>query len=268
MKDENRLCLSFFIILLMTIIVICIDYTEASAETWCLAGDFNGWNNASHPLFDDGTHGDQTAGDGIYSRQYTIPSAGRHEWKIVEQGNWPNNFPASGNSWLNTTLPDQDVLFTFDTNDYSGVSGIVFHPTQNIVHCFDSPISFTAAGDFQGWDNSNPATQLSNAGGGIYKLIYQIPSAGSYMAKIVSTNSWDGFGLDGRSVNSPNIAFSTSVSNEEVTFILNYNTGRVFIGNPPTPSIPTLSEWGMITFALLITGVAIVILRKGRNVAA
>lgn len=49
MKDENRLCLSFFIILLITIIVICIDYTEASAETWCLAGDFNGWDNASHP---------------------------------------------------------------------------------------------------------------------------------------------------------------------------------------------------------------------------
>lgn len=44
------------------------------------------------PLFDDGTHGDAVAGDGIYTRQETIPflaPRGRHRLKVTaesEQG--------------------------------------------------------------------------------------------------------------------------------------------------------------------------------------
>jgi len=227
-------------IFLVTLILSCVDDTEVLAEPWCLAGNFNGWDNTSNPLVDDGTLGDQVAGDGIYSLLYTISVTGHYEWKIVEQGNWAISFPASGNSWLNTVNENQDILFTFDTNNYSGVPGMIFLPTQNIVNCNDSPsASFTAVGDFQGWDNSNPATQMTDIGDGFYSLVYPVSTPGAYIARIVNTGSWDGFGSDGRSVNLNNIAFSTSLPNEDVTFILDYNSGRVFIGDPPVPSVPT-----------------------------
>ena len=32
--------------------------TPLASSTWCVAGGFQGWDNASMPLYDDGTHGD------------------------------------------------------------------------------------------------------------------------------------------------------------------------------------------------------------------
>ncbi len=50
----------------------------AAASAWCVAGSFQsggGWNNGSDPLYDDGTHGDLVAGDGIYSLDYSVAKA-------------------------------------------------------------------------------------------------------------------------------------------------------------------------------------------------
>ncbi|GAP62309.1 hypothetical protein ARMA_0732 [Ardenticatena maritima] len=215
----------------------------SSSGNWCLAGDFNSWDNASTPLYDDGTHGDLLGGDGIFSLDVTIPTAGRYEWKVVECGNWSNTYPAQ-NAWLSTASDNRTVKFTFDTNDHSADAGVALLPTQNIVNAWDdAPTTYTAVGDFQGWNNSDPATALTHHGNGWHTLMYTITTAGAYIGKVTSTGSWDAFGADGRSKDAANIAFSTTSDNQPVLFVLDAQEGRVNIlpqgggtTPPPTPS--------------------------------
>ncbi|HQE92394.1 MAG TPA: alpha-amylase family glycosyl hydrolase [Anaerolineae bacterium] len=201
----------------------------AAPSRWCVAGSFQGWNNASTPLYDDGTHGDVIPEDGIFSLDYTVAAADRYEWKVVKCGDWGTTHPAQ-NAWFNTAAASQKVKFTFDTNDHSGDAGWDLLPAQNIVNVVDTlPISFTAVGDFQGWNNANSATAMTYVGSGIYYLAYSIATPGDYNGKVVATGTWDGFGADGRSTDAANIAFTTATVNETVIFLLDTNTGRMLI---------------------------------------
>lgn len=197
---------------------------------WCVAGAFQGWNNASDPMNDDGTGGDLIAGDGVYSLEYTVATADRHEWKVVECGNWGNTHPAQ-NSWIFTSAANQVVRFTLDTNDHSGDAGAPAAPASFIVNANDDLVaSFTAVGDWQGWDNGNPATLMTDMGHGIYRLAYAVGTAGAHQAKIVQTGSWgEQFVADGRAVDGTPIDFTTSVANELTIFLLDTNTGRVTV---------------------------------------
>jgi glycosidase len=197
---------------------------------WCVAGEINGWNNSSDPMHDDGTHGDMLALDGVYSLMFTIASAGTYQWKAVECGNWGNAHPAA-NSWVTTSAANQVVTFMLDTNDYSANAGKPLLPTANIVNVSGEslPASFTAVGDFQGWNNTDPNTLLTDMGKGYYRLVYTIPSAGSYIGKVVLTGSWNGFGADGRSTNAANISFTTTTADQQVVFLLDSFTGRLLI---------------------------------------
>jgi len=197
---------------------------------WCVAGSMNGWNNTANPMFDDGTNGDLIAEDGIYSLALSVPTAGFSGWKVVECGNWDNAFPGA-DSWLITNDLDQLVTFTFDTNDYSLNAGMVLLPASNIVNAIgdDLPTSFTAVGDFQGWNNTDLNTLMTNMGNGFYRLVYTIPSAGSYIGKAVITNTWNGFGADGRSSDAANISFTTTEPNQDVVFLLDSFSGRMLI---------------------------------------
>ncbi len=211
----------------------------AAPSNWCVAGSFNGWNNASEPLYDDGTHGDVIPEDGIFSLDYTVAAVGRYEWKVFACGNWAPGFPAD-NAWFNTSATNQVVKFTFDTNDHSGDAGWKLLPAQNIVNVVDTlPTSFTAVGDFQGWNNNNPATLMTHVGNGLYYLAYQVPTPGSYIGKVVAAGTWDGFGGDGRNSNATNIAFTTTAANETVIFLLDTNTGRMLI----TPNGSGTGNW-------------------------
>jgi pullulanase-type alpha-1,6-glucosidase len=203
--------------------------TAQTSSDWCVAGSFQGWNNASHPLNDAGQDGDIFPNDGIYSLNFTIADTGRHEFKIVECGNWDIAYP-SQNSWFFTNEVDQTVIFTFDSNDRSGDAGAMLTPSQNIVNVWgdDLPTSFTAVGSFQGWNNANLDTQMSHEGNGIYRLAYEIASSGTYEAKIVATGSWDEqFVLDGRASDGPGIFFTTTEPDQTVIFLLDSRRGRV-----------------------------------------
>ena len=201
------------------------------AETsWCLAGAMNGWNNASDPMYDDGTHGDQLAGDSVYSLSLTIPSPDTYQWKAVECGSWGNVHPAA-NSWFITSAANQLVIFTLDTNDYSANAGMALLPAGNIVNVTGDtlPTSFTAVGDFQGWNNADPTTLMTDMGKGYYRLVYTVPSADDYIGKVVATGTWNAFGADGRSVDAANIGFTTTTADEQVVFLLDSYTGRMLI---------------------------------------
>ncbi len=197
---------------------------------WCVAGGFNGWNNGSQPLFDDGTNGDLVANDGIFSFAYTYAASGLQEWKAVECNTW-NGFPPSGNAWAHTSAANQTVLFQLDTHDYSADAGATLYPTQQIVHSWgdDLPDSFTAVGDFNGWNNADPATEMVDEGNGIYRLELQIATAGSYIGKVTETGTWHAYGLNGRSTDAGNLSFTTATDNETVVFLLDTNTSRVTV---------------------------------------
>jgi glycosidase/PKD repeat protein len=203
-----------------------VQSNGASAGDWCLAGGFQGWDNASDPLFDDGTNGDLLGGDGVFTLDYTVAAAGRYEFKVVACGDWGTAFP-SQNSWVYTTSDNQVVKFTFDTNDHSG-DILQLVPQQNIVNAWDSPpTAYTAVGDWQGWDNGNAATGMTAVGDGLYLLDYEIATGGVYQAKIVQTGSWtEQFVIDGRAIDGTPHGFQTLADNLNVTFLMDVVTGR------------------------------------------
>jgi glycosidase len=203
---------------------------QLTAVNWCFASDLNGWNNSSTPMYDDGSNGDYIAGDGVYSMAMSVPTPGTYGWKAVECGNWGNGHP-SANSWVTTGSPLQYVTFTLDTNDYSLNAGMSLLPATNIVNVKgDSlPTSYTTVGSFQGWNNADPATLMTDMGNGFHRLVYTIPTADSYIGKAVITGTWNGFGADGRSSDAANINFSTTEPNQDVVFLLDSFSGRMLI---------------------------------------
>jgi pullulanase-type alpha-1,6-glucosidase len=205
------------------------------STNWCVAGDFNGWNNASHPLNDDGLDGDLFAGDGLFARTIDIASAGRTEFKAVECGNWGNAFPQSNNAWVWLDAPGP-VVVTFDTNDRSGNAGLPYAPGSNVVNVRgDDGVdqSYTVVGPWQSWTNDDPDTAMTNLGNGHHVLTYTFATAGSYEAKVSATGNWDfQFGGDGRSVDGAIIPFTVANDGDVIAFYLDAINGRLAI----TPS--------------------------------
>lgn len=227
-----------------------IDTQSAPPPTpdYCVAGSWQSpsqWDPAANPLYDDGTNGDAVASDGIYSYSATIATAGNYEWKVVADCAWPptggGTFPSGPNSWLVTSMASQPVTFTFDTNIYSDG----FLPNTDIINVNDSPgAAFTAVGDWQSeagaagdWINNDPATAMTDMGGGIFQFTGNISTPGNYIGKVTVTGTWDAFGGSdgGRSKDAANVAFATSVVDEQVVFTLDFNTGRVKVETATAP---------------------------------
>ena len=208
---------------------LCLSIVT-SAQVWNVAGGFNGWNNAGNQLYDDGTHGDLVAGDGIFSADITIATAGRDEWKVTAWGSWATTFPSS-NSWLITTTPNQVVKFTFNTNTL----GAAWLPNNNVLNVNDMPMNdIVAVGDLQGWNNAGPQVMHDDgldgdwlAGDGIYCWHYVVATPGTYSWKAVISGTWDAWGIDNRNINASNASITTTNPNQNVYLYLNKNTGRV-----------------------------------------
>lgn len=206
----------------------------AGTGVYCAAGDFNGWSESGFPLFDDGTNGDLTSGDGVYSRDVVVGSAGRHEWK-VNQCNWGlPTYPSTANSFLNTAAAGQTVKITFDANNHSADAGWKMIPAQNIINAWDSPAStLITVGDFQGWNNADATSALANQGMGLY-FRTALLSPGTHAAKVTGLGGWDSWGADNRSTNANNVAFDAYFSDEPVYFVFDYRSGRLmFYAVPP-----------------------------------
>ncbi len=207
---------------------------------WYARGDFNGWGTGN-PMYDDGTNGDNTAGDGVYSTEVHIDIAGRYEFKIATE-DWSTSYPGSGNSWLVTTSVGEVVTLTFDTRTLSDG----WLPETNIIGVSTEQGTWTAVGGWQGWDNANPATSMSSLGGGQYRYVTEIPSPGSYEYKAVNTGTWDAIGADGRSVNAATAVFDTIEASQMVTLTLDSLAGRVMMEVefiPPQPEIDNNIWW-------------------------
>ncbi|MGB9724382.1 MAG: lamin tail domain-containing protein, partial [Chloroflexia bacterium] len=195
----------------------------AAGPPWYVRGDFNGWG--TDLMYDDGTHGDDVAGDGIYTVVITITTGGRYEFK-VDDGNWTDPHPPS-NAWFLTADANQPVKFTFDTNTYNDG----WFPSTLIVNAQDGVTTWTAVGDWQSWNPSDPSTVMSPLGGGLYGYVATIPTAGTHYYKAVRSGTWDAIGPQGgeggRSVNTDNLAFETPVENQRVLFLADVGRARI-----------------------------------------
>jgi len=197
---------------------------------WYVRGSFNGWGTAD-PIYDDGAHGDGNANDGLFGALVTITAAGRYEFKVAND-DWSAHYPGSGNCWLDTVMANDTVTVTFDTNTYADG----WLPTSNIIGVSTEPGTWTAVGDWQGWNNADLATLMASSGSGAYELVATIGSPGTHQFKAVRTGTWDAIGTDGRSVNANTATFDTTVAAQQVTFRMNALAGRVQVEViPPVP---------------------------------
>ncbi|MBE9506780.1 MAG: hypothetical protein IMY86_01915, partial [Chloroflexi bacterium] len=214
------------------------DVTTLSAfalfppPAWYARGGFNGWGTTD-PMYDDGTHGDATAGDGVYTALVTIATADRYGFKVASE-DWSVSYPESGDSWLDTTVADEAVTITFDTNVYDDG----WLPETNVIGVSTEPGTWTAVGDWQGWNPADPATAMTALGGGQYQFTTSIASPGSYQYKAVKTTTWDAIGADGRSVNANTASFETIEAGQSVTFTVDALAGRVNVEVEFIPPIP------------------------------
>jgi len=199
---------------------------------WYVRGEFNGWGT-DNPMNDAGSNGDAVAGDGIFTALASIATTGRYEFKVANE-DWSTAYPASGNSWLETTLDGEDVTITFNTNNLSDG----WLPETHIIGVSTEPGAWTAVGDWEGWDNANPATAMSSLGNGQYELLTSIASPGSYQFKAVKTGTWDAVGADGRGVNAATVNFETLAADQNVTFTVDALAGRVNVAVEEIPPVP------------------------------
>lgn len=194
-----------------------------------IAGSFNGWNAAGNVMA-------QTS-SGIWQATITgLSPDSRYEFKVTE-GDWNWDAPGTGNSWLYTDASG-DVTITYDANTYSDG----WYSASGRIGVNNDPGTWTAVGDWQGWNNANPATSMASIGGGIYELAYVISSPGTYQYKAVDTGSWDAIGSDARGVNANTLAFTTTDANQTVDFLVNALNGTIQadVTAVPEPASATL----------------------------
>lgn len=194
---------------------------------WCLVGSAFGDEADPLPLFDDGSNGDWAAGDGVFVLEAAVVQSGQHSWQVQACEDETIHFP-SEMSWLQTAQANENVFFTFDTNnrDYFGNQ---YFPHQFIHHAYDDTAQFTAVGSFQEWNNSDPNTTLTDLGDETFRLMYRVPAPGDYEGHIVVTGTDAGYGANGRSVQPASFQFTTDTPNQRIFFMLDQESGQMSI---------------------------------------
>lgn len=193
-------------------------FTLSVSADYYVGGDFNGWNAAGNIMTD--------LGGGIWQVNLT-GVGGRHEFK-VSIGDWSQNWPGSGNSWF---LGDGvgNVTLTFNANDiqdgWRGNWGRLGTSTD--------PGTWTAVGDWQGWNNSG--NSMTALGGGVYRY-QQALAPGWYQWKAVVTASWDAIGDDFRGINANTTWFEVTAALPIAVFEVNALAGIERVYMIPEPS--------------------------------
>jgi hypothetical protein len=207
----------------------------AAPPPYYVAGDFNGWNAAGNLM------AETSPGSGVWRVDLANVSAGRHEFKVTG-GDWSWSYPGP-NSWLYAPA-DGLISITYDLNTYSDGWLSV---SQRIGLSAD-PGSWTATGDFQGWNNA--AGNMVAAGGGVYRY-QQVLTPGDHKWKAVVTGSWDSISLDNRSIGTSDYAFTVLPGLELTTFSVNAFDGTVKLDMQPVPEPSTIAILGLGAVALV-----------------
>ncbi len=183
---------------IVTVIAFAMLISTPAMAAYYVAGEFNTWNPAGNLMTE--------VSPGVWSVDLTgLVANARYEFKITN-GTWAENWPWSGNSWL---IADAGGSATVTYDSTTSVDGWL-NTTKRIGVSTD-PGTWTAVGDWQNWDNANPATAMTPLGGGVYYLQTVIPARTEpYQYKAVVTGSWDAIGADARSINANTAQFSVA----------------------------------------------------------
>jgi hypothetical protein len=214
------------VILLMCVMGAVVQADIVSAPM--LAGDFNGWDAAANPMND--------LGGGLWDYTITGVGAGTYQQFKVTDDTWGSTAPAA-NSWYSADGAGE-VTITFNTNVVSDG----WLPEQFRVGVSTEPGAWSLVGDFNSWNNADPAQAMTDLTGGIY-AITQIMAAGNWNLKPVATASWDGIGTDGRSIDAWNYNLVLA-SPTEVTVSVDAFAGTMKVDVVPEPATMALLGLG------------------------
>ena len=196
-------------------------------EGYCIVGNFQDWNGRSTPLLDDGTEGDRTAGDGIYSRTVTFAETGRYSWRVMPCGQWSFAVPEKS-AWAFATSPNQPITFTFNPN----MPPSKLWPRSYAFTANDTlPARLVAVGTFQNrrWSTEDPQTAMAPSGNGQYQLAYRVPLPGTYETYVAIQGRNEGIGASGRSLEPIPLEFTTEFPAEMVVIQYDGRTDRIAV---------------------------------------
>ena len=211
--------------------VVCT--LSANAQTYYVGGDFNSWTVNGNVMTQI------TAG--VWRASLTNLSVGYHEFKITDGTNWL--YPPY-NSWLYADS-NGNITVTFNSNTVSdGWYGAFGRIGENV-----DPGTWTAVGNWQNWNTTNPATAMTSIGGGVYELSTNLPP-GTYQYQAVVTgsdtsttsNKWEAIGADYRSEGAASLIFTNATAGP-VSYHLYVNAlaGVITVSNPPPTCTYSLS---------------------------
>jgi hypothetical protein len=194
---------------------------------YCLVGDFQEWDGRSTPLLDDGTEGDRTAGDGIYSRTVSFAEPGRYLWRVLPCGQWGTAVPEKS-AWIFVTAPNQPITFTFNPN----MPASKLWPSSYALTADDTlPSRPVAVGSFQNrrWDSEDTQTVMEPIGNEQYQLTYRIPMPNTYETYVAIQGRNEGIGASGRSMEPIPLEFVTEFPAEMVIIQYDARTDRIAV---------------------------------------
>lgn len=182
------------------------DYPDASA--------YLSWTNAGIELYDNGTCGDTTAGDGIFSRVWSFSTNGYDEvmetnspYSLVggRAADWLNDIPGTepylGDTWWTARRSPRSMIYKFYVLTESG--NHYESPASNLEYYIADPTNTAqiVLAPFV-WDNESippppasnaPAlTRVSLTGTTAYVQFDNVPTEGSH-GVLIATNLLNGF---------------------------------------------------------------------------
>ena len=178
---------------------VVFQYYSASARQVTLAGDFNRWGGTSDgpydpridPLYDDGTHGDKVAGDGVWTIEKQL-SQGRYKYKfVIDSSTWitdPSNIYTVEEGGYTNSL----VIVKGSGGTFAGPS---VEPEKKIgkVVTYEPKIGGVdkvfIAGSFNDWNESSHGL-TDEDGDGVYEIKLTL-APGSYTYKFIVDGRWE-----------------------------------------------------------------------------
>ena len=227
--------------LFVSLAVVLFAASIASAQTYYIRGDFDGWDTST-PLVD--------LGGGHYSYMVTGQTPyGQSEYKLASADwseSWPGSngkiqFDSTGSATFNLWR-QEPFVDGYSPSTYSRVGY-----DNNGSHGWD------VMGSFDGW--AAPVVTLTNIGSSVYQGDYTVPTPGTYQFKFRKAGDWaisigDNFGNS-----AADNSVTTSSPNEVIRFTLDLPNGRWQVLN----NVPEPASIGLLS--LLATG----LLRRRRH---